>query len=356
MNAVDLAVTFRRQLEKQDAAALRRITAAYRALYAGLQAEIEALAAKIDPANPMTRAEVARLAQYKDLLKQTEVELSKFGAYLEVELSTGARAALTMGERHARDLIIASLPGVRARIMPVSPDTISTLVGFLDRGGPLYKRLGQMPGYTTQKIADKIVEFVGLGRNPRELARFLRPSFGGGLTDALRFSRTVQLYSYREANRASYLANNAVVRGWIWMSALTPSTCMACVSKHGSFHELSERLNDHHNGYCSMLPVTRSMDGQIEFSGEDWKRALGRRHQPGWQGVNVSGTFKNGEEWFSRLPEQYQRRMMGDAKYDAWKSGQFKFSDLATEHDDDVYGKMTGATPLWQLLGAEPPR
>jgi hypothetical protein len=46
---------------------------------------------------------------------------------------------------------------------------------------------------------------------------------------------------------------------------------------------------------------------------------------------------------------------MGKEKHEAWKGGAFGFGELATKHQDDVYGLMTTEAPLWQLLGQEPP-
>jgi hypothetical protein len=59
---------------------------------------------------------------------------------------------------------------------------------------------------------------------------------------------------------------------------------------------------------------------------------------------------QNGEDWFNEQSEDKQRELMGREFFDAWKGGQFSFSDLATKREDAVYGQMTTATPLKDLI------
>jgi len=59
-----------------------------------------------------------------------------------------------------------------------------------------------------------------------------------------------------------------------------------------------------------------------------------------------------GEEVFSRtFDEAAQREIMGPAKWEAWKAGKFKFSDLSRAYTDKVYGTMRGEPSLKELLG-----
>ena len=138
-------------------------------------------------------------------------------------------------------------------------------------------------------------------------------------------TRTVQLYSYREATRANYIANSDVVEGWIWHADLSPTTCAECIAMHGTFHANDETLNDHHNGRCSMIPVVKGFDRITE------------------EGA--------GEAWFNAQPESVQRDMLGPGKYEAWKEGQFDFSQLVSTQNDPVYGEMRVEATLKELLG-----
>ena len=203
------AVQLRKAIQTQDAAALRRITEAYRSIYARLAPEIELLAEALK-AGTLTEGQLFRLDRYKRLIEATEREMARYADYLEVELSGAARAALTLGEQHARELIQAS-GLVRMQFNALNAAAIEQLIGFLQPESELYKRLHTIGAYTKDNVKDAIIQFVGLGKSPTALARELRRVYGYSLTSALTTARTVQLYAYREANRASYLANSDVV-------------------------------------------------------------------------------------------------------------------------------------------------
>jgi hypothetical protein len=97
---------------------------------------------------------------------------------------------------------------------------------------------------------------------------------------------------------------------------------------HGTVHDNTERLNDHHNGRCTMLPLVRGYDNPVTQTGEDI---------------------------FNSMSDADKRALLGRDYFTAWQDGLYSFNDLSSEFDNDVYGPMRRVTPLWQLLGAEPP-
>jgi hypothetical protein len=150
---------------------------------------------------------------------------------------------------------------------------------------------------------------------------------GGGLTDALRLTRTTQIWSYREANRASYIANGDIVKGWIWYADLAQA-CPACWAMHGKEFPLDEVLDDHHNGHCAMLPLVIGDKNDIPL----------------------------GTEQFDNLNEEQQRAILGNAKFDAWNDGKFTLADIVNDNKDtpnDVYGPMRTEKSLKDLIGDE---
>jgi hypothetical protein len=192
----------------------------------------------------------------------------------------------------------------------------------------LYDRLRQLAGVNAQHVADAIIQGITLGWNPRKTAAAVRGAFGRGLADALRFVRTAQLWTYRESNRASMVANQDVLEGWVWNTSFDKRTCMSCVVMHGTIHPVEETLNDHHNGRCVAIPLVKGFPPVIE---------------------------ETGIAWFEKQSEATQRAMMGREYYEAWKGGAYQLSEMTTVHRDDVYGDMRTEARLWQLLGAEPP-
>jgi len=137
--------------------------------------------------------------------------------------------------------------------------------------------------------------------------------------------RTAQLYSYREASRATYLANSGVVEGWYWSAFHSPSTCMSCIVMDGSFHPNTETLNDHYNGRCAMIPKVKGFPPAIDKG--------------------------SGQSWFKGQTPEIQKQMMGAKKWDAWKAGKFDLEDISKMVDDPVYGSMRVETSLKDLIG-----
>lgn len=280
---IQLAEQFKTALAKQDLAAERRLINAYRGLWATIREKADALILEIGTLENATPAQVQRLKRYGALMEDIRQELGRFGTYARVEMTTAAREAIRMGEGNARILTAAQLGNAQlaSQLNRLNPEAIERLLGFLSPTGNLFKRLDKLSGWTAQQVADAILEGVALGKGPRATAKLLSKTLmdgvtqhmGMALTDSLRMMRTVQLYSYREANRASYIANDDVVKGWIWFADVAKA-CPACMAMHGTIHEHSEVLDDHHNGGC-LVPetlvsglnpyavVSRHYDGEI---------------------------------------------------------------------------------------------
>lgn len=317
---VELADQFRAALLRQDAASMKRLVTAYQQLYGRTQDKLDLLLMTVQSMESTSPNQIRQLARYQELMNSVAGELNKFGVYTETEISTTSRAAI---EAAIRDTAAYMRSVGLSSPATINAGAIESLLGFLDPDGSLYARLEMLAPTHTAAIADGLLEAIGLGYNPEKTARLFENLMGGGLTDALRMTRTAQLYAYREATRANFIANSDVVQGWVWWTALDANVCMSCVAQHGTVHSLNEKLDDHYNGRCVALPY---LGGEQEVSGE---------------------------EWFNRQSEAQQKKMMGAGKYQAWKEGKFSFSDLSTQHEDGVYGLMRSETSLKDLLGGD---
>jgi len=308
-----------------DAKELERLARAFVVIHNEVQAKADALAVKLATLDHKpTMGELTRMSQYKDTIATAEKELEKYRAFMDINIRSTSSDAVAAGEADARRMaqIAAQAAGINAQFRTLSPDVITQLVGFLDPRGPLYKRLDGMPKYTAEQVADKIITGVGMGKNPKVIAREITDALGMGLTDSMRTARTVQLWSYREASRASYVANQDIVSGWVWFAELE-TACDSCVAMHGTEHTLDETLDDHHNGRCAMIPLLTGQENPIE----------------------------SGSDWFAQQNEEQQRATLGPGKFDAWKEGKFQLSDIPQQTPNDVYGMMRTAKPLKDLVG-----
>jgi len=318
-----LANAQRAALERASARLLARLTAEYVAVWRRLADKAELLGHDIAGLDNPTADQVMALARYGELMGMIGRELGQYAATVSVEIHTAALAAAAQAGTDTAALVAQAAPALS--FSAASPETVRAALAFLEQGGPLWQRLAQLAPVTTQAVADEILANVARGRNPVQWAGAIRDELGGGLTDALRMARTVQLYSYREASRASYAANPQAVSGWYWFAQLDRDTCLSCVAQHGTFHTTDETLNDHHNGRCAMIPAVVGMDNPITTSGQDW---------------------------FAQLPASQQADMMGPGKYAAWQNNLFEFSSLSGMRVDPVYGPMRFEESLKSLVGA----
>lgn len=312
------ALRQRNELASIDEANFKLIEDAYALMYERLQGDIDALVLAIGDMEEGD--DVEDLPQYKRLIRNTEKELEKFTTVLETLLGAAGIAALTLGLAHSAELVNLSTAG---GFLGLDTAIMRTLLEYLKPDGKLYARLSELTGAAVDSVIKAIIDGVAKGLNPRTIAPLIMDAFGGGLTDALRMMRTLQLYSYREAARANYLETNGIVTGWVWFAELDADVCMSCVAMHGTIHELEEVLNDHHNGRCAPLPYIPEFGNPVE---------------------------QTGEEWFNSLSPAQQKQMMGEGKFDAWQKGQFTFDKLSREVENDVYGKMRHETPLKDLV------
>lgn len=322
---ITAAAQYRDQLARQDAAALERLARAYAAIVRRLNDKIILLTEEIGATQP-TRGEVVRMERYQALMQQANEELARFAVLTQATATTAADDNIATGELNARQLVSTTITGgpvIAGRFNVLPKDAIESILGFLSPDSPLWARIQELAPYTAQLVSDTIVEGVGLGHNPRKIAQEVESAFGQGLTNALRMVRTVQIYSYREASRASYVANGEVVQGWYWGAKLDRGTCISCISQHGKFFPLTERLNDHHNGRCVMIPGVKGFPPPLAMTGE---------------------------EWFNKQSAADQQYQMGKGMYKAWRAGKVKFGSLTGHYADDIYGEMKRVRPLKELV------
>lgn len=312
-----LAQRQRNKLAKVDERNLEALAAAYADMWEGLQGDVDALILAIGHLENPTRAQIEKLPQYKRLIQNMETALDRYTVYLETTIGAVGSAAIIAGLADSAQMIKLAGP-----FTSLEPNVIKPLLDYLKPGGPLYNRLDLITTSTVDDVIAAIIEGVSKGYNPRKIADLIQDAFGGGLTDALRNTRTVQIYAYRDAARANYMASDGIVSGWIWFAELDADTCMACVSQHGTVHPLEEVLDGHYNCRCAPLPFIEGITDDVQA----------------------------GQAWFDGLSESEQKSMMGPGKYDAYKAGKFEFSALSNQQDNEVYGTMRTETALKDLV------
>jgi hypothetical protein len=106
----------------------------------------------------------------------------------------------------------------------------------------------------------------------------------------------------------------------------------------GTQHSVDETLESHPACCCSAVPLTKSWADILAPLGVDTSDLQDTRPQ-----------IQSGEDYFNGLSASEQQDRLGPTKYDAWKAGDFNFSDLAQQTDSSVWGGGLRVATLSEL-------
>jgi hypothetical protein len=288
-----------------------------------------------------TRAQLRRAVRLQQALETTARVLGQLAGRARDEAAAAARAAAEAGGNGQVAIIASQLPHRvyqaqllvrRARFS--ERDLAAIVTRTTQRITSLTRPLS---AEATAVMRGELVRGVALGDNPAEAARRMvartERGFNGGLSRALNVSRTEVLDAHRAAAAAGQLANSDVLAGWVWHSALRPTTCAACWSKHGTVHPLEEPGPlDHQQGRCSRTPKTKTW-ADLGFAGVDEPADL----------------IGDAEETFSRLPRSDQLAIMGPARLAAYQRGEIGWADLADRRTNPQWRPSYTPTPVKDL-------
>ena len=341
---IEAANAFRARLLARERAASTAMVRYYGASWTRIRADIDALSAEVQAmrlaGQEPERRDIISLERMRAIETQVEREMVRFADYADIEITARQREAIASGERDAYELMRLSLPsdtGVRVNMYRMPREAVENYVGMMQDGTPLRELLGRYVGDAAQNLSETLVTGMVAGHNPRKVAREVRDAYGMALSDAMRLARTEQLRAYRTANLQSYNANSDVVTSWRRLCAKLPNSCMACVMLDGKIYTLGEPMDDHPNGKCVMLPVTKTYA------------------ELGIDAPEPTYSPESARDWFERQTPATQRDMMGAGMFDAWKDGRFALEDIPMRVENATWGNHWTPKPLYRLLGVAAP-
>jgi hypothetical protein len=310
-----------REMAGQNREVTDRLRGAYRDILPGLVERMDRFSTDESPAGTIgfLVSDIRR-----DLRALEGPTLDAAAAMERTGAEGGARAGL-------RNL---SAGGVRVQFGAPQVEAIRAGINYVESPAFRQKLVG-IADYHAEKIENLLITAIAQGRNPRETARLARQYLQGEapLVDALRMTRTTQIYAARRGSQAVY--QRGAVERWLWSANLgNPRTCMACIAMHGTVHSVDEVLNDHHNGRCAPVPIT-----------------------PTWRELGLDGgeeiQVETGVEWFLRQPAGEQQRIMKPELYDAYQRGLFQFRPerVVGVYGDDLFGPMRRRRTNEEILG-----
>ena len=293
-------------------------------------------------------------------------ELAHFSAFSQRTISSQQARAIAESLAFNRDMTILAMGAEydeqsRFVVNNLNKGETEALIGATQRGSALDKLFRAICEAGAQSAEDALVQGMVMGYNPRKIAPMIRDALGIQLNRALTISRTEVMRAQRIATAESYKANADVIKGWRWQAALTGNTCPVCISMHGSIHPVEEEMESHPNCRCSMVPVTKSWEdlgaelgfdfSGVEKAGPSFEEIAKKYNISAERQKTYAQRKMTGEAYFRGLKAEEQRKILGPAKWLAWKEGKFEFTQLVKKTYSPVWGAGRGAKSLKELLG-----
>lgn len=273
---------------------------------------------RLRPDNPVIRA---LLADLETVLKNDQRRIAD--ASVDIQ-----RASIDSANTITKRL---ALPGVTdeqfRRIVGVSwnspsEEAVARLIEFVDL--PEWQdEIGAMSDTTLATVRNQAVRGIVEGWSPLKTARQIQQTVQSlPAHQANNLMRTLQMQSYRTGQVANMTANDDILDGHMRIAALDDRTCMACIGLHGTVLKTSDRVDDHHQGRCTSIPLVTGRARNIQ----------------------------SGIDWFNELPEERQLKIAGRGKLDALKNGDIRWQDLQQDYSNPAFGRMIRETSLKQAL------
>ena len=229
-----------------------------------------------------------------------------------MQLAGNANAALLRSQ-------LPSIPGVSGLVVDwdkVDPRSIAAIINRTTQR--IHATSLPLSAESVAVMRRNLIRGLVVGDNPREVARRMlletQGTFEGGLTRALRISRTEMLDAMREASRLSDEANADLMGGWTWTASLSARTCPACWALHGTdFSQSQPGPEGHPNCRCTRVPRLKTWD-ELGFLGIEEPPSL----------------LPDAEATFSLLTPAEQLAILGPARFEAWQAGDYPMSAWAT--------------------------
>lgn len=336
----DLADQYRGALAARDEAAADELARTWTRAAQRVEVEIQSLVAKMEAARQAgVEIKPAWLYQEKrlaNLLAVIRTEVRAWAPSMSTTVREHAEAAVSAAQTQARNLVAESLgdipAGVVADLGAISPAVAATITAHL-AAGPLTELLLGYGEEAAQMAQTALTQGVILGKGSDWIATQLRKALDVPRWRAETLARTEALRAYRETTRQTYLATDVVV-SWYWSATLDRRTCPGCVVMHGTEHPLTEILDDHPRGRCVMIPRTKpwsALDPSLKDAPEVAPPTLG-------------------SDWLEAQPALSQRAILGPLKYDAWKAGRIKLSDVVARTHSLDWGTMRRERSMLEIL------
>lgn len=273
--------------------------------------------------------------EYRKMISTLQADIRKVVPQVATRIAADQKFAADLGLNVVAQSIDQQLPPMmRAQRTTIS--AVQDMIGKMGNGQPLERYLWRELGARATKVVrEELIRGLVAGQNPNTVAREITKRAPEIARNRARLiSRTEMLRSHRAASLSQMQANDRVVEGWIWTAAHSPRTCLSCLIMDGTFHTLDEELESHPGCRCSQRPALKP-----------WSEL-------GFTDIPQPKPFRTetGREWFMRQPEAVKLRMMGPAKYAAWRGHRIGLDDFTATKRSREWGITRYEPSLKQMM------
>jgi len=329
-HAVDLL-----RLEANERRAIRRILE-------GLERDLAAQIASVDPSGPARQAyRVRRLEKLLDQVRDTiRASYRQAGSTLRNELIEladieGEFVARAINQGVQFDLATANFTRAQLRAL---------VDGVLVQGAPVAEWWGRQAGDTLQRFTDEMRQGIAQGLTTPQLIRRMRGGTENGETivgfmqtsrrNAESLVRSATMAVAERAKQATYDANQNIIAAVVWTSTLDGRTSTICMVRDGLRYDPKTKKPIGHDVpwgagpgalhwgcRSTSRPETKSWR-DLGFDVDDLP--AGTRASMDGQ-VAADTTF---EGWLSRRSQAEQDAALGAGRAELWREGKITFRQL----------------------------
>lgn len=326
------AEAFRAAVLRRERRPILHLIDAYADIWRTLKAQLADLTAEMP--DDADAGWLLSQGRYLSLLAQVEREVARLAPGVTADITATQAELVALAQEHATALARTALgpapEGIAVGFDQVPARALEHLVGFMQDNLPLRYKLPDLAPDAVARVKKALIVGVGTGQGPQVIARDMRDALGGNMQQAITIARTETLYAYRASTIQFGQANSQVVEGWVWLSRRSVRTCSACWAMDGSFHTNDEPFGSH--ARCACVPVPRT---------KSWK-------QLGYDVPDRRPDLGTGAAVFAKLPAADQERILGTAKYAAFKDGTIGLADTVHTVDDPHWGVTRQVASLAQ--------
>jgi len=311
-----------------EAAVMRELTRRWLDVERALEAELLKTALALQEGKITSEAMILRNTRFQNLMYQARAHYSRFANDFENRVAELQGTNLELGVNDAAKALRAGMreAGLGINFEMLNVDAIDTMIGFSADGSPLRNLLMKSYGEAVNGILRELTSGLAKGLGVKDVAKNMANGFGVGLQRALLIARTEILRSYRMGTQEQYRSSGLVTQ-YKRLAVKDDRTCLGCLMQDGEVFENAEDFAEHPNGRCTLVAIVRG---------------------------GFAPTWVSGKEWLQGLPEERQRKILGDARFEVWRSGQVTLDQMSKLKTDAVWGGSFVPTPVRDLvIGSE---